>query len=111
MKIIVVGAGITGISTAEWLRRDGREVTLIDRVRPGDPGQASYGNAGMVSASGVVPVSVPGLVWKAPGMLLDPDSPLYLRWTTCRGSSPGWPGSCGTGGRAGSSRSPAAWRR
>jgi D-amino-acid dehydrogenase len=27
-----------------------------------------------------VPVSVPGLIWKAPGMLLDPDSPLYLRW-------------------------------
>jgi D-amino-acid dehydrogenase len=81
MKIIVVGAGITGVSAAEWLRRDGHAVTLIDRVRPGDPAQASHGNAGMISASGVVPVSVPGLIWKAPGMLLDPDSPLYLRWS------------------------------
>ncbi len=81
MKIIVVGAGITGVAAAEWLRRDGHAVTLIDRVRPGDPAQTSYGNAGIVSTSGVVPVSVPGLVWKAPAMLLDPASPLYLRWS------------------------------
>lgn len=80
MKIIVVGAGITGVSAAEWLRRDGHAVTLIDRVRPGSPEQTSYGNAGMISRSGVVPVSVPGLIWHVPGMLLDPDSPLYLRW-------------------------------
>ena len=81
MKVIVVGAGITGVSAAEWLRRDGHEVTLIDRVRPGDPAQTSYGNAGIVTRSGVVPSSVPGLIWKVPGMLLDRDSPLYLRWS------------------------------
>ncbi len=81
MKVIVVGAGITGVSAAEWLRRDGHEVTLIDRVRPGDPAQASYGNAGILGRSGVVPNSVPGLIWKAPGMLLDRDSPLDLRWS------------------------------
>ncbi|HSF94493.1 MAG TPA: FAD-dependent oxidoreductase [Thermohalobaculum sp.] len=81
MKIIVIGAGITGVSAAEWLRRDGHAVTLIDRVTPGSAEQTSYGNAGMISRSGVVPVSVPGLIWKAPGMLLDPDSPLYLRWS------------------------------
>ena len=81
MKVIVVGAGITGVSAAEWLRRDGHEVVLIDRVSPGDPMQASYGNCGIVGRSGVVPVSVPGLIWKAPGMLLDRDTPLYLRWS------------------------------
>ena len=81
MKVIVVGAGITGVAAAEWARRAGHEVTLVDRVRPGSPEQTSYGNAGMISSSGVVPVSVPGLVWKAPGMLVDPDSPLYLRWS------------------------------
>jgi D-amino-acid dehydrogenase len=81
MKVIVVGAGITGVSTAEWLRRDGHAVTLIDRVRPGDPAQTSYGNAGILASCGVVPVSVPGLFWKAPRMLLDRDSPLYLRWS------------------------------
>ncbi len=80
MKVIVVGAGITGVSAAEWLRRDGHEVVLIDRVFPGDPMQASYGNCGIVGRSSVVPVSVPGLIWQAPGMLFDPDTLLYLRW-------------------------------
>ncbi len=80
MKVIVVGAGITGVSAAEWLRRDGHDVTLIDRVPPGDPSQASYGNCGIVGRSSVVPVSVPGLLWQAPGMLLDPDTLLSLRW-------------------------------
>lgn len=81
MEIIVVGAGITGVAAAEWLRRDGHAVTLVDRVRPGDPAQTSYGNAGIIAAASVVPLSEPGLIWKAPGMLLDPDSPLYLRWS------------------------------
>jgi D-amino-acid dehydrogenase len=81
MKVIVVGAGITGVSAAEWLRRNGHAVTLIDRVRPGDPAQTSFGNAGILARAAVVPVPVPGLIWKAPGMLLNPDSPLYLRWS------------------------------
>lgn len=80
MNVIVVGAGITGVSAAEWLRRDGHDVTLIDRVRPGDPSQASYGNCGIVGRSSVVPVSVPGLWWQAPGMLLDEDTLLSVRW-------------------------------
>jgi len=80
MRIAVLGAGIVGVSTAEWLRRDGHSVTLIDPVMPGDPAQASYGNAGVLAASGVVPVPVPGLLAEAPRLLLDPDGPLFLRW-------------------------------
>lgn len=79
--VIVVGAGITGISIAEILRRDGWSVTLVDRVRPGDTSQASYGNGGILARCAVVPVSVPGLLTKAPRMLLDPSSPLFMRWS------------------------------
>ncbi|MCY0096712.1 NAD(P)/FAD-dependent oxidoreductase [Hoeflea ulvae] len=78
--ILVVGGGITGVCAAEWLRRDGWSVTLVDRVSPGDPDQTSYGNAGLLANTSVLPVSMPGLLAKAPGMLLDPDSPLFLRW-------------------------------
>ena len=81
MEIIVAGGGITGVSAAEWLHRDGHDVTLIDRIAPGDSGQASYGNAGILSRCAVVPVPVPGLWKKAPKMLLDPDGPLFLRWS------------------------------
>jgi len=81
MDIIVVGGGITGVSAGEWLRRDGHRVTIVDRIAPGDPGQTSYGNAGLLACCAAVPVSTPGVWKKAPGMLLDRDGPLFLRWS------------------------------
>ncbi|MEM0923748.1 MAG: FAD-dependent oxidoreductase, partial [Pseudomonadota bacterium] len=79
MQIIVVGAGITGVATALILARAGQSVTLIDRLAPGDPGQTSFGNAGILASAGVVPVSVPGLLSKVPRMWLDRDGPVYFR--------------------------------
>ena len=80
IRVLVVGAGITGVSIAEQLRRAGAEVTLVDRVVPGDSGQTSYGNAGMIARAAIVPVSTPGLLQKIPKMLTDPNSPLFLKW-------------------------------
>lgn len=78
-KIIVIGAGIVGVSSAIWLRRAGHEVTLIDK---GEPGMgASFGNAGILAACAMVPVTVPGLLPKGPKMLLDPSFPLFMRWS------------------------------
>ena len=76
--IAVIGAGIAGVSTAVWLARSGANVILIDRQEPGDA--TSFGNGGVLAACAIVPVTVPGLMRKAPGMLMDPDSPLFLRW-------------------------------
>ncbi len=77
--VAIVGAGIVGVSTAIWLQRAGHRVVLVDRLGPGEG--TSYGNAGVLASNSVVPVTVPGLIAKAPGMLLDPDSPLFLRWS------------------------------
>jgi D-amino-acid dehydrogenase len=78
-KIIVVGAGIVGASAAIWLRRLGHEVTMIDR---GEPGMgASYGNGCILASCSVVPVTGPGLITKAPRYLVDPNFPLFLRWS------------------------------
>ncbi|MGI9479043.1 MAG: NAD(P)/FAD-dependent oxidoreductase [Hyphomicrobiaceae bacterium] len=77
--VAVIGAGIVGVSTAIWLQRAGHRVTLIDREGPASG--TSYGNAGVLAAGSVIPVSVPGLWRKAPGMLFDPDGPLFLRWS------------------------------
>ena len=41
MKVAVIGAGIVGLSTANWLKRYGQDVTLFDREDPGS--QASFG--------------------------------------------------------------------
>lgn len=77
---IVIGAGITGVAAAEWLRRDGVRVTLVDRIDPGSDGQASYGNAGLLARSAVLPLSEPGMMWTALKMLADRSSPLFLKW-------------------------------
>ncbi|MEO4042697.1 FAD-binding oxidoreductase [Hoeflea sp. CAU 1731] len=79
--VLIVGAGITGVCTAEWLRRDGWDVTLIDPLEPGSEDQTSYGNAGLLSRTSVMPVATESMVRKAPSMVLDPDSPLFLRWS------------------------------
>jgi D-amino-acid dehydrogenase len=77
--IVIIGAGIVGVSAALWLQRAGRDVILVDRAGPGEG--TSYGNGGVLASCSVVPVTVPGLLPKAPGMLFDPDQPLFLRWS------------------------------
>ena len=77
--IVIVGAGIVGAATAIWLRRAGKDVTLIDK---GEPGMgASYGNGCILASSSVVPVTGPGLLRKAPAYLADPNFPLFMRWS------------------------------
>jgi D-amino-acid dehydrogenase len=77
-RAIVVGAGIVGICTGLELQRRGWTVTLVDRLEPGTG--CSFGNAGILASMAVVPVGMPGFERQLPRMLLDPDSPLVLRW-------------------------------
>lgn len=77
--VAVIGAGIVGVSTGIWLRRMGHDVVLIDRNEPGQG--TSFGNAGVLAACSNVPVTTPGLIAKGPKLLLDPDFPLFLRWS------------------------------
>lgn len=77
-RVAVIGAGIVGVSTALWLQRAGRDVVLIDRA--GVAEGASYGNGGVLASCSIVPVTVPGLLAKAPRMALDPNQPLFLKW-------------------------------
>ncbi len=77
--VVVIGAGIVGVSTAIWLARAGASVTLVDRNAPGTG--TSYGNAGILAACSVVPVTTPGLIAKGPKLLFDRDFPLFLRWS------------------------------
>lgn len=76
--IAVIGAGIVGVSTAIWLQRDGHKVVLIDRDGPA--AGASHGNGGVLASCSIIPVTVPGLIGKAPKMLFSPNQPLFLKW-------------------------------
>ena len=75
---IVIGAGIVGAACGLYLQRDGWKVTLIDRVAPGEG--TSKGNAGLMALSHVTPMALPGIIRGVPGMLLDPDAALAIRW-------------------------------
>jgi D-amino-acid dehydrogenase len=75
--IVVIGAGVVGLSIALALQRRGRRVLVIDRE--GIAAGASRGNAGAFAYSDVLPLASPGLLAKLPRWLLDPLGPLALR--------------------------------
>jgi len=77
-KVTVIGAGILGMATACYLRRDGHDVTVVTQHVPGE--YCSFGNAGMLNDAGCVPQAMPGILWKVPGYLTDPLGPLVVRW-------------------------------
>src|SRR5690606_36947504 len=56
-EVIVVGAGVVGISAAIHLIRRGRSVLLVDRADPGR--ETSFGNAGIIQAEGIRPRAFP----------------------------------------------------
>jgi D-amino-acid dehydrogenase len=74
---VVVGAGIVGLCCARALLQDGHSVTVVDRAPAGD--KASFGNAGGIGVTEIIPAAVPGLARKVPGWLFDPLGPLSLR--------------------------------
>lgn len=75
-RVVVIGAGINGLSTAWFLLDRGVDVTILDREPLGDG--ASSGNAGLLSI-GHYPLTRPGVSWRGMKWMLDATSPLYIR--------------------------------
>ncbi|MET3379879.1 NAD(P)/FAD-dependent oxidoreductase [Variovorax paradoxus] len=65
--VAILGAGIVGVSCALELQRRGHEVTLFDRTAPGR--ETSYGNAGVIARSSLMPFNHPGLWSVLPKLL------------------------------------------
>lgn len=76
IDVIVVGAGVVGLSAALALRARGRTVTVLDREGPA--AGASAGNAGAFAFTDILPLASPGILRKAPKWLLDPLGPLSV---------------------------------
>lgn len=74
--VIVIGAGVIGLSVALALRARDFSVTVIDRKGPA--AGASAGNAGAFAFTDILPLASPGLLRKAPRWLLDPLGPLTI---------------------------------
>lgn len=78
MRIVVMGAGVIGVTTAYYLARAGFEVTILDR-QPGPGLETSFGNAGEVSPGYASPWAGPGVPLKAVRWMLDKYGPLVIR--------------------------------
>ncbi|MDR6427393.1 D-amino-acid dehydrogenase [Variovorax paradoxus] len=65
--VAVLGAGIVGVSCALELQRRGFDVTVFDRAAPGR--ETSYGNAGVIARSSLMPFNHPGLWSSLPRLL------------------------------------------
>lgn len=76
--VIVLGAGVTGITTAWFLRQAGHEVTVVDR-QPGAGLETSFANGGQISVSHAEPWANPGAPWKVLKWLAREDAPLLFR--------------------------------
>lgn len=80
MHVVVIGAGIIGVTTAYELRARGLAVTVLER-NPGVAQEASFGNAGVVSVACAAPWAQPGMPTTILGYLWRTDSPLIFRPT------------------------------
>jgi len=74
--VIVIGAGIIGISVALKLQSEGRQVLVLDKK--GVAAETSSGNAGAFAFADVIPLATPGIMRKVPQWLKDPLGPLSL---------------------------------
>ncbi len=74
--VLILGAGVIGLSCAWYLLQCGRRVTILDRGRVG--GGASHGNCGTLTPSHSAPLAMPGMVTKALQMMWRKDAPFHV---------------------------------
>ena len=74
-RTIIVGGGVIGLCSAYYALKRGLHVTIVERG--GD--NCSLGNAGMIVPSHFIPLAAPGMIAKGLRMMLNPESPFFIR--------------------------------
>ncbi len=77
-RILIIGSGVIGLSTAYYAARKGHRVTVLDR-EPERRDGCSFGNAGMVVPSHFTPLAAPGMVALGLKWMWNPESPFYIK--------------------------------
>ena len=77
--VIIVGAGMVGLSTAYFLQERGVTVTVLDRE--GVAAGSSWGNAGWLSPALTLPLPEPAILAYGLGAMIRPSAPLYIPFT------------------------------
>ncbi len=75
--VLIIGGGIIGVCTAYYLAQAGQRVTLLEQgeIAAG----SSYGNAGLIVPSHIVPIAAPGALRSGLRWMFDPESPFYIQ--------------------------------
>jgi len=77
-RVVIIGAGVIGLSTAYYCARRGFGVTVVDR-KPAQRDGCSFGNAGMIVPSHFIPLAAPGMVALGLKWMWNPASPFYIK--------------------------------
>src|SRR5262249_19653048 len=78
MRVVVIGAGIIGVTSAYYLRQAGFEVTVFER-NSGVAQETSYGNAGVIAPAYIGPWAQPGMPRKTVSYLFQAHAPVIFR--------------------------------
>ena len=78
--VIVIGGGAVGLSCAYYMNRSGFDVTVLDSGSWDKKSSCSWGNAGMIVPSHIVPLAAPGVIKQGIKWLLDPESPFSIEF-------------------------------
>src|SRR5882672_1745834 len=76
-KVTIIGGGIIGLSSAWFLREAGFDVTVIDQGNLSEG--CSFGNAGMIVPSHMIPLATPGMISKGIRWMFNSSSPFYVK--------------------------------
>ncbi|NOJ68369.1 D-amino acid dehydrogenase [Acinetobacter indicus] len=77
MRVIVLGSGVIGVTSAYYLAQQGASVTVLDR-QTGPAEETSFGNAGQVSPGYSTPWAAPGIPFKAVKWMFQHHAPLAV---------------------------------
>lgn len=89
MRVVVLGAGVIGVSTAWYLRRAGHDVVVVDALEQA-ASSTSFANAGQLSLGYSAPWAAPGIPLKALYWLSQRYAPLKVRWSAIDTHTWGW---------------------
>ena len=76
-KVVIIGGGIMGVCSAYFLKKEGHEVTLIDKSNFSSG--ASFVNAGYITPSHIISLAAPGIITKGLKWMFNPASPFYVK--------------------------------